>query len=97
MRLFQQHHLLETDGIVGSQTRDALNVSVDERINQIRANMERARWLLHGEGSGFVLVDIAGYGISYFRPGGEVWRSKIVVGQPYRSTPSLRSQITPST
>ncbi|WP_155903130.1 hypothetical protein [Marinobacter gelidimuriae] len=27
MRLFQRHHLLETDGIVGQQTRDAFNVS----------------------------------------------------------------------
>ena len=94
VRLFQQHHLLETDGIVGQQTRDALNVSVDDRINQIRANLERARWLLHGEASAFILVDIAGYRISYFRPNGEIWRSRIVVGQPYRSTPSLRSEIT---
>jgi murein L,D-transpeptidase YcbB/YkuD len=94
VRLFQQHHLLEADGIVGQQTQDALNVSVDERINQIRANLERARWLLHGEDSAFILVDIAGYRISYFRPNGEIWRSRIVVGQPYRSTPSLRSEIT---
>lgn len=94
VRLFQQHHLLEADGIVGQQTRDALNVTVDERIDQIRANMERARWLLHGEASSFILVDIAGYRISYFRPNGEIWRSRIVVGQPYRSTPSLRSEIT---
>jgi len=94
VRLFQRHHLLEADGIVGQQTRNAFNVSVDERIDQIRANLERARWLLHGEASAFILVDIAGYRISYFRPNGEIWRSRIVVGQPYRSTPSLRSEIT---
>ncbi|MEH6356538.1 MAG: L,D-transpeptidase family protein [Marinobacter sp.] len=94
VRRFQQHHLLEADGIVGQQTRDALNVPVAERIDQIRANLERARWLLHGEASAFILVDIAGYRISYFRPNGEIWRSRIVVGQPYRSTPSLRSEIT---
>jgi murein L,D-transpeptidase YcbB/YkuD len=58
------------------------------------ADLERARWLLHGEASAFILVDIAGYRISYFRPNGEIWRSRIVVGQPYRSTPSLRSEIT---
>lgn len=63
-------------------------------LNQIRANLERARWLLHGEARAFILVDIAGYRISYFRPNGEIWRSRIVVGRPYRSTPSLRSEIT---
>lgn len=91
---FQRRHLLEEDGIVGRQTRAALNVSVTERIDQIRVNLERARWILHGEADEFVLVDIAGYRISYFRPNGEVWRSRIVVGQPYRRTPSLHSMIT---
>ncbi|WP_144822003.1 L,D-transpeptidase family protein [Marinobacter piscensis] len=94
VRRFQRHHLLEEDGVVGRRTRAALNVPVTERINQIRVNLERARWLLHGEAEEFVLVDIAGYRISYFRPNGEIWRSRIVVGQPYRRTPSLRSMIT---
>ncbi|WP_208858065.1 L,D-transpeptidase family protein [Halomonas aestuarii] len=91
---FQQRHLLEVDGIIGPQTREALNVPVSRRIDQIRVNLERARWLLHGLPDSFVLVDIAGYRISYFRPDGDVWRSRIVVGRPYRRTPSLRSRIT---
>ncbi|HSH48461.1 MAG TPA: L,D-transpeptidase family protein [Halomonas sp.] len=94
VRRFQRRHLLEVDGIVGPQTRAALNVPVAERIDQIRANLERARWLLHGLPDSFVLVDIAGYRISYFRPDGNIWRSRIVVGLPYRRTPSLRSAIT---
>ncbi|MBB3331292.1 murein L,D-transpeptidase YcbB/YkuD [Halomonas campaniensis] len=94
VRRFQRRHLLEVDGIVGPQTRAALNVPVEARIDQIRVNLERARWLLHGLPEAFVLVDIAGYQISYFRPSGEIWRSRIVVGRPYRRTPSLRSEIT---
>ncbi|MEQ6888806.1 L,D-transpeptidase family protein [Halomonas sp. CS7] len=91
---FQQRHLLEVDGIVGPATREALNVPVATRIDQIRVNLERARWLLHGLPDSFVLVDIAGYRIRYYRPDGGVWRSRIVVGRPYRRTPSLRSRIT---
>ncbi|WP_280547419.1 L,D-transpeptidase family protein [Halomonas sp. 11-S5] len=94
VRRFQRRHLLEADGIVGPRTREALNVPVGARIAQIRVNLERARWLLHGLPDSFVLVDIAGYRISYFRPDGRVWRSRIVVGRPYRRTPSLRSAIT---
>ena len=94
MRRFQRRHLLDVDGAVGPQTRAALNVPVAARIDQIRLNLERARWLLHGLPEAFVLVDIAGYRLSYFRPGGEIWQSRIVVGQPYRRTPSLRSEIT---
>ncbi|MFP4137139.1 MAG: murein L,D-transpeptidase [Halomonas sp.] len=91
---FQRRHLLESDGVVGPQTRAALNVPVERRIDQIRLNLERARWLMHGLPEAFVLVDIAGYRLAYFRPNGETWRSRIVVGQPYRRTPSLRSAIT---
>ncbi len=94
VRRFQRRHLLEADGIVGARTRAALDVPVDERIDQLRLNLERARWLLHGLPDSFVLVDIAGYQLSYFRPDGEIWRSRIVVGRPYRRTPSLRSEIT---
>lgn len=94
VRRFQDRHLLETDGVVGPRTREALNVPVGKRIDQIRLNLERARWLMHGLPEAFVLVDIAGYRVSYFRPDGDVWRSRIVVGQPYRRTPSLRSEIT---
>lgn len=94
VRRFQRRHLLEADGVVGRETRAALNVPVERRIDQIRLNMERARWLLHGLPESFVLVDIAGYRLSYFRPNGEEWRTRIVVGQPYRRTPSLRSEIT---
>ncbi|MFB9145961.1 murein L,D-transpeptidase [Halomonas alkalicola] len=94
VKRFQRRHLLEVDGVVGPQTRAALNVPVAARIDQIRVNLERARWLLHGLPEAFVLVDIAGYRLSYFRPNGEIWQSRIVVGQPYRRTPSLRSEIT---
>ncbi|SEM04840.1 L,D-transpeptidase family protein [Halomonas daqiaonensis] len=91
---FQERHLLEVDGVVGPDTLAALNVPVGERIDQIRINLERTRWLLHGLPETFVLVDIAGYRVSYYRPNGDIWRSRIVVGQPYRRTPSLRSEIT---
>ncbi len=94
VRSFQRGHFLKVDGVVGANTRAALNLPVAERINQIRVNLERARWLLHGLPESFVLVDVPGYQLSYFRPGGDIWRARIVVGQPARPTPALRSAIT---
>ncbi|MGN8199632.1 L,D-transpeptidase family protein [Salinisphaera sp. RV14] len=94
VRRFQANHYLTADAVVGAQTRSALNVGVDARIDQIRVNLERARLLLHDLPRSFVLVDIAGYQLSYYRPDGRIWRTRIVVGRPYRRTPSLRSQIT---
>ncbi|MGD2029745.1 MAG: peptidoglycan-binding protein, partial [Desulfobacterales bacterium] len=45
VRRFQARHGLKVDGIVGSKTLLALNVPVEDRIRQIKLNMERWRWL----------------------------------------------------
>jgi murein L,D-transpeptidase YcbB/YkuD len=91
---FQSDQYLEADGNVGTDTLAALNVPIDVRIGQVRANLERARWLLHSLQGTFVVVDVAGYTISYYRDGQAVWKSRVQVGKPYRSTPIFRSQIT---
>ena len=91
---FQQRHGLTADGAVGPATRAAMNVPVEQRIDQIRINLERARWVLHEIRGDFVLVDVAGFDVAYFRNDEPVWTSKVIVGRPYRETPIFRSLIT---
>ena len=91
---FQERHGLTADGVVGPATRTALNVPVERRIDQIRINLERARWVLHELKGDFVLVDVAGFYASYFRNDEPVWTSKVIVGRPYRETPIFKSLIT---
>jgi methylmalonyl-CoA mutase cobalamin-binding subunit len=42
---FQRRHGLSADGALGAGTVAALNVPVDARINSLRLNMERLRWV----------------------------------------------------
>src|SRR3546814_11406991 len=63
------------------------------RIDQVRANLERARWLLHETSNEYLLIDIAGYKATYFQNGQPQWSTRVQVGKPYRKTPSFRSQI----
>lgn len=93
VRRFQREQYLEVDGAVGKATLAALNVPVQARIAQLRANLERARWLLHEPSREFLLVDIAGYKASFFENGQPTWSTRVQVGKPYRETPSFRSQI----
>lgn len=94
VKRFQADQYLDADGSVGAGTLAALNVPVQDRIGQVRANLERARWLLHSLQGTFVVVDVAGYKITFYRDGNPVWKSRVQVGKPYRSTPIFRSQIT---
>ena len=94
VKTFQQRHGLTPDGAVGPATIEALNVPVEKRIDQIRINLERARWVMHELRGEFVLVDVAGFDVSYFRDDEPVWTSKVIVGRPYRETPIFKSLIT---
>ena len=94
VRSFQERMGLDDDGVLGDGTRSALNVPVGKRIQQIRLNLERGRWVLHHLDSTFVVVNIAGYSVAYVRDGRTVWRSRAVVGLPYRRTPIFRDSIT---
>jgi murein L,D-transpeptidase YcbB/YkuD len=91
---FQRDQYLKADGNIGKSTLAVLNVPISARIDQVRVNLERARWLLHELQGTFVIVDIAGYKIAYYRDGQPVWRSRVQVGKPYRSTPIFKSEIT---
>jgi murein L,D-transpeptidase YcbB/YkuD len=94
LRRFQVRHFLAPDGAVGPATRRELNVSVSQRIDQIRINLERARWVLHQSADGeFVIVDVAGFEVRYVRDRAVIWRTRVQVGQPYRQTPIFRSAI----
>ncbi|TVP45340.1 MAG: murein L,D-transpeptidase [Halomonas sp.] len=94
VKRFQRRHLLQEDGVVGEQTRLALNTPVASRIDQLRVNLERARWMrsIHAA-EPRVWVDIAGYRMHYVRPNGQHWDARVVVGTPRRETPTIHSTI----
>ena len=93
MQAFQRRHGLDADGRVGPATLAALDVPIAARIEQIRVNLERGRWLLHDLAPTFVVVNVAGFRVYYLRDGELVWSSRAVVGKPYRETPIFRSEI----
>jgi murein L,D-transpeptidase YcbB/YkuD len=91
VRSFQARHGLDVDGIVGPGTLRALNVTVEQRIDQIRVNLERARWVLDNLEEDFVIVNIAGFRVYLVRNNEEAWSTRAVVGRTYRKTPVFRS------
>lgn len=92
VRHAQFRYGLEPDGVVGRATLAALNVPAWERVDQIRVNLERARWVLHAVQGRLVLVDVPGFHLHFFE-NGEDWSTRVVVGRPYRKTPIFRSTI----
>jgi murein L,D-transpeptidase YcbB/YkuD len=86
---FQREAEIDVDGAVGAGTLAALNVSLQSRINQIRVNMERGRWILREirDVNDFVIVNIADFKTFLFRDRQQVWQTRSQVGRTYRKTP----------
>ena len=89
---FQARHNLEADGIVGKATLAELNVPVAVRIDQLRATLERSRWVNQEveESGDFVIVNIADFRLALVRGGQIDWRTRVVVGKPYHRTPVFK-------
>ncbi|MES9852635.1 MAG: L,D-transpeptidase family protein [Candidatus Thiodiazotropha sp. L084R] len=94
LRQFQRRMGLKDDGILGKDTRQALNVSVETRIAQIRVNLERWRWLPNELASRYLLVNTAGFEIELIDEGRTLFHVRTVNGRKERQTPSFDSLVT---
>jgi murein L,D-transpeptidase YcbB/YkuD len=93
LRRFQRRHGLKVDGILGRESLSNLNRSMSERIRQIEINLERWRWLPHGLGSRYILVNIADFRLNVIEFGRSILDMRVVVGSDYRKTPVFTETI----
>ena len=93
VRNFQERMGLTPDGKVGAGTIAELNIPIEDRIRQLRINLDRARILLHDLPQEFVVVNIAAYWLYVVRGDEIVWNTRVQVGKTYRRTPMFRSAI----
>ena len=94
VRRFQARHGLKVDGIVGSKTLFALNVPVEDRIRQIRLNMERWRWLPQDLGDCHIIVNTANFKLNVIENEQTIKSIRAIVGKMERPTPVLSREIT---
>ncbi|MBT8121319.1 MAG: L,D-transpeptidase family protein [Gammaproteobacteria bacterium] len=93
VKRFQLRHGLHADGRAGRRTLREMNIPVEARVDQIRANLERARWVLHDLPDTYIMVDIAGFNARFYRDDKLVWESRAQVGRPARESPVFRSKL----
>lgn len=93
VKLFQERHRLTPDAAIGRATIAAMNVPVAGRIAQVRANLERARWVVGDLADSFVLVNLPAYKVYLIRDGKNVWETRTQIGRAARQTPSFRADM----
>jgi murein L,D-transpeptidase YcbB/YkuD len=91
---FQKRHGLKTDGALGRDTVNALNVPLKQRIRQMELNMERLRWILGDLEERYIAVNIADFQLDVIERDRSVLSMKVVVGKPYLRTPIFTARMT---
>ncbi|HEX8232395.1 MAG TPA: L,D-transpeptidase family protein [Caulobacteraceae bacterium] len=89
----QKRYGLLPDGVVAANTLTALNLSVERRVEQIVANMERWRWMPAELPADRVQVNVAAAILTIFREDKPVMSMRAVTGRPGDETPLLQSRI----
>jgi murein L,D-transpeptidase YcbB/YkuD len=91
---FQRRHGLHYDGVIKLTTLQALNVPLSERINQIKANLERWRWMPENLGKNCIVVNIPGFELEMIQNDQIVYRESVIVGRENYPTPSFSDTVT---
>jgi murein L,D-transpeptidase YcbB/YkuD len=94
LRRFQRRHGLEADGMVGPDTRVALQVPIEDRIHQLILNLDRWRELPQDLGPRYIWVNIPAFTLKVVEYDQPVMTMRVVVGKPSWPTPVLRAQVT---
>lgn len=93
MRQLQRDHNLDVDGIVGEQSFQVLNQSFSDKVDRLRINMDRLRWISQEVSKDFIVVNIAGYELYYMRNREPVWETPVMVGTIDTRTPIFQAPL----
>jgi murein L,D-transpeptidase YcbB/YkuD len=85
---------MDPDGVVGKETLNALNISVDARISSIVINLERCRWLPRYLGDQYIMVNLPAFELEVVSNSVLQYDMIVAVGKPYRKTPVFSSTMT---
>lgn len=93
VRQLQYDHGLAVDGVVGRQSYRALNLSAAQKVDLLRVNLDRLRWIGQDLSEDYIVVNIAGYELYYLRNRELQWQTPVMVGNIATRTPIFHQQL----
>lgn len=84
---FQKRHGLEDEGIIGTNTMAALNVPIEKRIEQIRLNLDRIKWLNERNAKRHIIINIPAFTLFFEEDSALRLQMKVITGTRKNPTP----------
>ena len=86
VKRFQYRHGLKQDGVLGPATIKALNVTPEEKMEQLLVNMERMRWMPEHKAGKRIIANIPEFRLYVYEEDQKVMQMDIVVGKEAHKT-----------
>ena len=93
LKQFQNRHGLVSNGIINNATQNALNQSVEQKINRVLLNIDRIKWLPRETGSRYIIVNIPDFMLHYIENYKVKKTLKVIVGDTKHPTPIFSNKI----
>ncbi len=90
---FQKRHGLEDEGIIGKKTMAALNVPVERRIEQIRLNLDRIKWLNERNNKRHIMINIPAFTLFFEEDKALRLEMKVITGERKNPTPVFSNTV----
>lgn len=94
LKLYQVNNGLMANGILEATTIASLNITVEDRIKQIKLNMERWKHLPNNLGKHYLFVNTADFSLIAVKNDTVALKMKTIVGRSYRKTPVFSAKLT---
>lgn len=90
---FQRQNGLGDDGIIGPRTLSVLNITREQKIERVIANLERLRWIAREKPDRYILVNIPSARLWAIEDGRAVLDMPVILGRKKRETTSFVTEI----
>jgi len=87
VKRFQKRHGIKADGVVGKGTLRELNRGIDERIETIRLNLDRIKWLSDRKAKRHIIINIPDFRLYFEEDGKLIQTMRVITGKPNHPTP----------
>jgi len=90
---FQKRHGLVAKGVVGKETRKALNIPVEVRIKEIRLNLDRIKWLHQRHAKRHIIINIPAFTLFFEEDGSLRQSMRVITGKKKNPTPIFSNTV----
>ena len=90
---FQARHGLVAKGTIGPNTMGAINVPVEKRIEMIRLNLDRIKWLNERHSDRHIMINIPAFTLFFIEDNALRQQMKVITGTKKNPTPIFSNTV----